>query len=106
MDASRPQSRPQSHPLVAKLESIFTLTDEERQAILDLPLQVQDLRAKQEIVREGDRPSRCFVVLDGFTCMFKVTAEGKRQIMAFHIPGDIPDLQSLHLRTLDNSILT
>ena len=26
--------------------------------------------------------------------------------MAFQIPGDVPDLQSLHLRTLDNSIGT
>jgi CRP-like cAMP-binding protein len=35
-----------------------------------------------------------------------MTAPGKRQIMAFHIPGDIPDLQSLHLTTLDHSLGT
>jgi CRP-like cAMP-binding protein len=95
-----------THPLIAKLDSIFTLTPEERQAILDMPMQVHELRAKQDIVREGDRPTRCCLVLEGFTCMFKVTAEGKRQIMAFHIPGDMPDLQSLHLRVLDNSVGT
>jgi len=38
--------------------------------------------------------------------MFKHTEVGKRQIMAFHIPGDMPDLQSLHLKTLDNSVAT
>src|SRR5215203_4317236 len=43
---------------------------------------------------------------EGFTAMFKVTAEGKRQITAFHIPGDIPDLQSLHLEVLDTSLAT
>jgi CRP-like cAMP-binding protein len=94
------------HPLIAKLDSIFTLTPEERQAILDMPMHVHELRAKQDIVREGDRPSRSCLVLEGFTCMFKVTPEGKRQIMAFHIPGDMPDLQSLHLRVLDNSVGT
>jgi len=36
----------------------------------------------------------------------QVTAEGKRQITAFHIPGDIPDLQSLHLEVLDTSLGT
>jgi CRP-like cAMP-binding protein len=97
---------PHHHPLIAKLESIFSLTDEERQALLDLPMQVQELRAKQDIVREGDRPTRSCLVLEGFTCMFKLTGEGKRQIMAFHIPGDMPDLQSLHLKTLDNSVGT
>jgi CRP-like cAMP-binding protein len=33
-------------------------------------------------------------------------AGGKRQISAFHIAGDIPDLQSLHLEVLDVSIAT
>ena len=46
------------------------------------------------------------MVLEGFTCMFKLTPKGERQIMAFHIPGDIPDLQSLHLKVLDNSVGT
>jgi CRP-like cAMP-binding protein len=95
-----------THPLIAKLDSIFTLTPEERQAILDMPVHVHELRARQDIVREGDRPSRSFVVLEGFTCMFKLTPKGERQIMAFHIPGDIPDLQSLHLKVLDNSVGT
>jgi hypothetical protein len=26
--------------------------------------------------------------------------------MAYHVPGDVPDLQSLHLKVLDNSIST
>src|SRR5215216_7264814 len=93
-------------PLIRKLESIFTLSDDERQAIFDLPLQVVSLKADQDIVREGDRPTRSCALLEGFTAMFKVTAEGKRQITAFHIPGDIPDLQSLHLEVLDTSLST
>src|SRR5829696_5561355 len=93
-------------PLIRKLDSIFTLSDDERQAILDLPLQVTNIKADQDIVREGDRPSRSCALLEGFACTFKVTAEGKRQITAFHIPGDIPDLQSLHLEVLDSSLGT
>src|SRR5215204_1989785 len=72
-----------SHPLIRKLESIFTLTDEERDALVILPMQVADLKADQDVVREGDRPSRSFVLLEGFACTYKVTGEGKRQIMAF-----------------------
>ena len=56
-------------------------------------------------MREGDQPSRCFALLDGYTATYKMTGDGKRQIHSWHIPGDIPDLQSLHLRVLDNSIV-
>jgi CRP-like cAMP-binding protein len=92
--------------MVRKLESIFTLTDDERQALENLPMQVVAIKADQDIVREGDRPSRSCLILSGFACTYKVTAGGKRQIVSFNLPGDIPDLQSLHLTVLDNSIST
>jgi CRP-like cAMP-binding protein len=97
---------PNVFPFVCKLESIVALDENERAALLELPLQVATLRADQDIVRERDRPSRSCAVLEGFACTFKVTAEGKRQITAFHIAGDIPDLQSLHLKVLDSSVGT
>ncbi|KLK93207.1 Crp/Fnr family transcriptional regulator [Microvirga vignae] len=99
-------SRSDHHPLVRKLESIFTLTDDERQAVLDLPMQVAVIEEDQDIVREGNRPSRSFAILNGFTCTYKMTGDGKRQIVAFCIPGDMPDVQSLHLKVLDISVAT
>lgn len=95
-----------THPIVTKLESIVALTAGERAAILSLPMQVAELRADQDIVREGDRPSRCCAILEGFTSTYKTTGGGRRQITAFHVPGDIPDLYSLHLRVLDTGVGT
>ncbi len=40
--------------LVAKLERALALSGPERQALLDLPMQVLPLRADQDLVREGD----------------------------------------------------
>src|SRR5687767_5428479 len=97
---------PDANPLVRKLEATVGLTEEERQAVAKLPLQISDTNADQDIVREGDRPSRCFAILEGFTCAYKIAAGGKRQILAFQIPGDIPDIQSLHLAVLDNGFAT
>src|SRR5215213_1598159 len=94
------------NPLIRKLESIFSLSDDERTALDSMPMQVMSLRADQDIVREGDRPSRCCLLLEGYSCTYKMTGDGKRQIMAFHMPGDMPDLQSLHLKVLDTSIAT
>jgi CRP-like cAMP-binding protein len=97
---------PDYNPLIRKVDSVFTLTDDERQALETLPMQLAVIKADQDIVREGDRPSRSCVILSGFACTYKMTKDGKRQIVAFTMAGDIPDLQSLHLKVLDNSIGT
>jgi CRP-like cAMP-binding protein len=93
-------------PLIRKLESSWIISDDEREVLKSLPIRVSDIRADQDIVREGDRPSRCFIVLEGVTCTYKLARDGKRQIVNFHIPGDAPDLQSIYLRVLDFSIGT
>lgn len=90
--------------MIRKLDSIFVLTDEEKQALTDLPVQIKNIKTNHDIVRVGDQPAQCCFIVEGFTCVYKVSIEGKRQIMALHVPGDIPDLQSLHLRVLDINI--
>ena len=97
---------PEENPLILKLDSICTLTDDERQALQNLPMQVAVIKEAQDIVRAGDRPSRSCLLLSGFACVYKMTGAGKRQIVGFSIPGDMPDLQSLHLEVLDNSLST
>jgi CRP-like cAMP-binding protein len=94
------------HPLVRHMESIIALNDSEIRILAKLPMQVAQIGPDQDVVREGDRPSRSFLILDGSCASFKVTGEGKRQIIAFHIPGDLPDLQSLHLSVLDFAVTT
>jgi CRP-like cAMP-binding protein len=95
---------PERHRLVRKLQSITDLTSEERQALLDLPMAVRTYAKGQDIVRDGDTPSECFLILEGFTSRYKLLLDGRRQIMAFHTPGDMPDLHTLHIRVLDHSI--
>ena len=93
-------------PLLWKLDSISSLSDEEKRALLDLPMNVKVFEADNDIVRDGDRPSDCCLILSGFVCRYKVLSDGRRQIMGFYVPGDIPDLQSLHLHVMDHSIGT
>src|SRR5215204_5498699 len=93
-------------PLIRKLESIAPVSDDERRAIAALPITARDLRADQDILHDQDRPSQCCAILKGFACRYKVLPGGRRQIVSFHIPGDIPDLQSLHLEVMDHSLAT
>jgi CRP-like cAMP-binding protein len=95
-----------THLLLRKLNSIATLDHEDQIAVDRLPLQLTDLKADQDIVREGDRPKRSCFLLSGMACWFKMTGEGRRQILSFQISGDLPDMQSVHLSTLDSTLIT
>ncbi len=92
--------------LIRKLESIAPLTPDEKAALLRLPLRLKTVAAHQDIVCEGDTPSESCLIVAGFACRYILTAEGKRQILSFHIAGDIPDLQSLHINVMDHSLAT
>jgi CRP-like cAMP-binding protein len=92
--------------LIRKLETIITVSDVERRAIERLPVTRRQLSAHQDIVRDGDHPKQCCLLLEGWAFRYKLLDEGKRQILSVHIPGDIPDLQSLHLPVMDHSLST
>jgi CRP-like cAMP-binding protein len=92
--------------LVRKLTSLIDLSDEEKKALRELPATIRSFDADQDVVRERERPTTCTVVLAGFLCRYKLLPDGKRQIMGFYIPGDLPDLQSLYLEVMDHSLGT
>jgi CRP-like cAMP-binding protein len=95
------------HRLIRRLDvDTAPLSPQEKEAILRLPITVKELRADQDIVREGDTPSQCCLVTEGFQCRYKMLPDGERQIMSFHVPGDIPDLQSLFLERMDHNLGT
>jgi CRP-like cAMP-binding protein len=96
---------PAARAFIRKLESIFDLTAEERRTVESLPIRMRDVKAGEVLVREGDRPTHCCLVIAGLACRSKLAdEEGGRQIMSFHISGDIPDLQSLHLDVMDHDL--
>jgi CRP-like cAMP-binding protein len=92
--------------LARKLAQVGPLSRDERDAVMALPVSVKDFGADEDVVREGDIPTECAILLEGFACRYKMLASGRRQILSFHLPGDIPDLQSLHLKIMDHGLAT
>jgi CRP-like cAMP-binding protein len=92
--------------LIRKLESIYPISDDDRRVLNALPLQLREVPENSDVVREGQRPEYCCLLVDGFLCRYKILGDGERQIFSFHIPGDVPDLQSLHLHVMDHSLGT
>jgi CRP-like cAMP-binding protein len=95
-----------SHLLTRKLRKNTELGEADVAAIAALPVHVKHLASHATIVIEGDRPAQCCLVIEGFAVRSKTTDGGKRQILSVHIPGDIPDLQSLYLPMMDHDLKT
>jgi CRP-like cAMP-binding protein len=93
-------------PLLRKLQSIGDPTEAEHRALAELRPIIKVLDAQEDIVCEGDRPTIVCLILEGFACRYATVASGRRQIMSFHIPGDIPDLQSLFIKVMDHNLAT
>ena len=96
MESGRPYSR-----LLSRLERYGPLEHHERQRISELPLTVTNVSAHQPITLQGDKPSRCTLVLGGFLYTHKMASGGRRQITSLLVPGDFADLQALHLHNVD-----
>jgi CRP-like cAMP-binding protein len=92
--------------LVGKLDRYHTLDAAEQRAIERLPITIRNTRRGQDIIREGDNCNFSCMIMEGFVYRYSMVESGKRQIMAFCLPGDIPDLQSMALDKMDHSLGT
>jgi CRP-like cAMP-binding protein len=95
----------QSNPLLMKFKHL-PLTAEEKTVLQGACFRTVHFGAREDIVRQGDKPKECNLLLEGVVCRYEETPEGKRQIMSFQFPGDIFDAQSFVLETMDHSIGT
>jgi CRP-like cAMP-binding protein len=95
-----------TRPLLKKLLTDTALDSEDEAAIATLPMTIKETPARATLAREGSTPTHCCVLLEGLACRSKTTDTGKRQILSVHIPGEILDLEALHLRVLDHDVAT
>ncbi|WIJ25959.1 Crp/Fnr family transcriptional regulator [Devosia sp. RR2S18] len=91
-------------PFFNKLEARDALSEEEKRALVAAARQELKFSGGDDIVREGERPQRSMLLVSGFAIRYRVVAQGQRQILAIHIPGDFIDLQSFLLKEMDHSL--
>lgn len=91
--------------LLRRLSAIGKLSDEDRHRIASLPFKRRSFSKGEEIVAEGSKSTSCCLVIAGYVHRSKALATGNRQIFSLHMPGDIPDLHSLHLPRMDHSLV-
>jgi CRP-like cAMP-binding protein len=92
--------------LIRKMESFVPLMEAEKIALTDAPLNVRKLAAHQSVINEGDQSDGVSLFLKGFGSRYKLLADGRRQIIAYFVPGDLCELRGVVLKYMDHSIET
>ena len=95
-----------SSALLRKMETLAALTDGDRQALrmaTDSP--VRSVMPRRDFAREGDTPTCVHLIVEGWAARHKILPDGRRQIVALLIPGDICDLNIQLLSQRDHSLV-
>lgn len=90
--------------LLRRWERHAPLTDEDRSAVLALPLTRKTFLRDAYLVREGEQALNCNLLLSGFAYRQKLVPSGARQIISIHIVGEFVDLQNALLNVADHNV--
>jgi len=93
-------------PFLDKIEIRDRLTDDEKAALRALPQKLVRTAARSRIVEEGEKPTHACMVLEGIVYRSKIASSGRRQIISFHVPGDMVDLHTVLFKIADHTIET
>ena len=95
-----------TNPLILKLEHGAKLIAEDRVRLDSVVRHPRRVGAPHDLIHEGEAPSDVHLVLDGFACRYKDLPNGRRQIIAFLVPGDFCDFHVAILGAMDHGIKT
>ena len=87
--------------IIASLGRIGLLSEDERKIVLGVDFTVQQIEANRTIALYADNISEsyssCVFLVSGFAHGYRITRNGKREVIAFHTPGSFCDFASTYL---------
>ena len=92
------------NPLARKLERYVRLSEADHMWLADPLTTGRQIAARTDIIHEGDDPRAVNVVLEGWACRYRQLLDGRRQIVAFLLPGDPCDPHAFLLDAMDHTI--
>ena len=94
-----------ANPLTMRMEQFTRFTPDERLRLNELlAFPSKNYTRGQDIIAQGEKVGNIHLVLTGLAARSKILRNGKRQLMAFLIPGDLCDLEVFVLEAMDHSI--
>lgn len=93
------------NPWAMKMEMFTAFSAEERGRLDELiSARLTKYAPRDDIISDGAHSADCHVVLSGLACRYKILRDGRRQIMAFLIPGDLCDAEIFVLKVMDHGV--
>jgi CRP-like cAMP-binding protein len=92
------------NPLIRKLQRFIDLSDTDRAKLEALCAKSRTIEAGSDIIEEDAKPEVVYLIVEGSACRYKVSQDGRRQIVAFLVPGDLCDLHIFILKAMDHAI--
>ena len=65
------------------------------EALLKAVVRERVMKPRSDVLRQGDVPKIAHVLLEGHTCRYRMLSDGRRQITAILVPGDVCDLEAV-----------
>ncbi|WP_247322828.1 cyclic nucleotide-binding domain-containing protein [Bradyrhizobium sp. 21] len=94
------------HPkFIERLQSIADVSDGERRQIAAVPSTRRHVADADIVLRQGEAASHCVFVVSGFLYQARIVGD-RRQILSFHIPGDMPCLHTLLISPMDADLVS
>lgn len=90
--------------LLMKLRARDVLTGGEEELLRDSIATVETAPQDKLIVKAGVTLSQSILLVEGLVCRYKDLADGQRQIMEIHVPGDFIDLHGFLLKRLEHHL--
>ncbi|MGP7796498.1 Crp/Fnr family transcriptional regulator [Sphingomonas sp. CLY1604] len=98
-------SIPSAPRLISRLQHYVLFSDDERAAIEGACAGPSlTVRQRRDLIREGDRPRNVNLIVEGWAFRYKTLEDGRRQIIAFYLPGDLCDPNGYILKEMDHSV--
>ena len=93
-------------PLITKLGHGVQLRQADKKILTGLTAMVRTLGPRRDLVMQGRETSLLPVILDGCACRSRLLENGKRQLTALYLPGDICEPFGALPRVMNSTLST
>jgi CRP-like cAMP-binding protein len=98
-----PSSR---RPLHLKLSAYVSLSQPETEFLDAFARRAEELRQREDVVKQGERFGKAYVMLDGWAIRHRTLPDGRRQVINFVLPGDFVGLYANLFQVADHTVTT
>lgn len=89
---------------ISKTETRTWLSHVDAESIFSAVVREKTFQARSDVLRQKDVPDVAHLLLEGNTFRYKILGNGRRQITAVLVPGDVCDLEAVMRGQADYSV--